>query len=165
MNTSRTPLLIQTLFLFGGTVFAWSTLFTQFSAFHARYGTFFRFNDCAIPNPLATACFYGSTAFLVALFWSVRVYQRTHPASARWLRNFLLFCVVFAASVVAYEAVEYYKLFGPATTAFICTPSVPPLRSPCFTGLLFFVGAFVTSIVVVRRLPSAGGELAGTMRT
>ncbi|HQT83082.1 MAG TPA: hypothetical protein PLW99_02960 [Candidatus Paceibacterota bacterium] len=157
MKTTDTKniLLVQTLLLFGGTVFAWSATLSQFSTFHSLYGTLFRFTDCTVPNPLTTACFYGSTAFLVALFWSVRAYQRPHPVNQRRLRNFLLFCVVFAASVVAYEAVEYYKLFGPPTSAFICTPGVSPVQSPCFTGLLFFIAAFVTAVFAARRLKSA----------
>lgn len=131
-------LLVQTLILFGGSAFAWSKLIPQFISFS--------------PNPFLTPCLYGSTAFLVVLFWSVRVYQRPAHQSERYLRNFLLFCVVFAASVVSYEAVEYYHLFGPSTNAFICTPGVPPIQTPCFTGMLFFIAAFLVSIVTTRHL-------------
>ncbi len=140
----RNLFIAQALLLFGGTVFAWSALFGQFgnSPFFGGTG----------PNPLLTACFYGSVAFLVALFWSVRAYQRPALAGERRLRNFLLFCVAFAASVVAYEAVAFYKLFGVGTNAFICTPGVAPLQTPCFVGFLFFIGAFIVSVCAVRRL-------------
>jgi hypothetical protein len=150
---------IQSLLLFGGTIFAWSKLIPQFSNFHALYGTLFRFNDCVVPNPFLTACLYGSMAFLVALYWSVRVYQNHEYISERRLRNFLLFCVAFAGSVVAYEAVVYYHLFGPSTTAFICTPGVHPLQTPCFYGMLFFIAAFITSIFSTRRLKSVPGTV------
>jgi hypothetical protein len=140
MDAARKNLIaIQSLVLFFGTIFAWAALFRQFS------GTG--------PNPFLTACFYGSVAFLVALFWSVRVYQRPAFPGERRLRNFLLFCVVFAATVVAYEAVVFYKLFSVGTNAFICTPGVPPLETPCFTGLLFFTGALIVSVFATRRLP------------
>lgn len=150
-SSARAVLVVQSLLLFGGTVFAWSALLSQFGRFLALNGTLLTAGG-SVPNPLLTACFYGSTAFLAALFWSVRVYQRPGHASERRLRNFLLFCVVFAASVVAYEAVEYYHLFGPGTTAFICTPGVPPVETPCFTGMAFFTAAFITSVFATRRL-------------
>lgn len=142
-------LLAQIVILFCGTIFAWSKSFTQIGNFYYEYGTLLRFNDVAIPNPLTTACIYGSTAFLIALYWSVLLYQNSQHASALWLRNFLAFCVVFAGSVVAYEAIIYYRLFGQSTTTFICTPGVHPLQTPCFTGMLFFLGAFITSIFLV----------------
>ena len=147
MLTAKKLLLTQAFILFSGTVYAWSALLKQFgnSAFFGGSGA----------NPLLTACFYGSAAFLVALFWSVRAYQKPGDTNERRLRNFLLFCVVFAASVVAYEAVEYYKLFGSSTTAFICTPGVPPAETPCFVGMLFFIGAFIASVCAARRLRSA----------
>jgi hypothetical protein len=145
---------IQSLFLFGGTIFAWSKLIPQFTNFQSQYGTLFRFHDLYIPNPLLTACLYGSTAFLVALYWSTLLYQNQTYVSERRLRNFLLFCVAFAGSVVAYEAVAYYHLFDSSTTAFICTPGVHPLQTPCFYGMLFFIGAFITSIFSTRRLKS-----------
>ena len=141
---TQTVLLIQTIVLFCGTAFAWSKLIPQFVSFS--------------PNPFLTACLYGSTAFLVVLFWSVRVYQHTTYRSQRYLRNFLLFCVAFAASVVAYEAVEYYHLLGPSTNAFICTPGVPPTQTPCFVGMLFFIAAFIVSIFATRRLTPLPGE-------
>jgi len=142
---ARGLLLVQTLVLFGGAIFAWSKLLPQFGD---------------LPRALATACFYGSTAFLAALYWSCCVYQRPALASERRLRNFLLFCVVFAASVVAYEAIVYYKLFGIGTTVFICTPGVSPLQTPCFYGLLFFIAAFALSVGVTRRLKSSSETIA-----
>ena len=145
-------LLAQTLTVLGGAILAWSNLIPQLRNFLSLYGTLFKFSGCAVPNPLATACFYGSTAFLVALFWSVRVYQRPTYASQRWLRNFLLFGVVFAASVVAYEALTFYKFISAGTVSVTCTPGASPFQSPCFFGMLFFICAFTISVVATRRL-------------
>lgn len=153
MNT-KGLLIAQVLVLVGGTAFAWSKLIPQFQNFFALYGTLFRFSGCAVPNPLATACLYGSTAFLVALFWSVTVYQNPQYASQRRLRNFLLFCVVFAGSVVLYETAEYYKLFTSAVSV-TCTPGAFPLATPCFYGMLFFIAAFTISVSATRRLKPA----------
>lgn len=131
---------IQSIILFAGAAFAWSKLIPQLVIFS--------------PNPFLTACFYGSSAFLIVLFWSVRVYQTPNERSERWLSYLLLFCVVFAASVVAYEAVEYYHLFGPPTSAFICAPGVPPTKTPCFIGMIFFMIAFGVSCFATYRMKS-----------
>lgn len=149
-------LILQSLILLGGTVFAWSKLIPQLRDFLALYGTFFRFSDCVIPNPFLTACFYGSAAFLVALFWSLAVYQHPSYASERRLRNFLLFGVVFAASVVSYEAALYYKLLAAGSVPVTCTPGVSPVETPCFTGMLFFIAAYTFSVSVTRRLRTIG---------
>ena len=149
---AKNLLLAQTFLLFGGAIFAWSKLLPQFAHFQSLYGTLLRFNDITIPNPFLTACLYGSTAFLVALYWSCRVYQDPHFVSARRLRNFLLFCVVFAGSVVLYEAALFYKLASITTISVTCTPGVSPLQTPCFYGLLFFTAAFITSVFTTRFL-------------
>ncbi len=151
MPTKNNLLLWQSLLLAGGTVFAWSKLIPQFGNFYAAYGTFWRFRDCTIPNPLATACFYGSLAFLFALFWSLAVFRSPSPIGERYLRNFLLFCVFFAGSVVSYEFADYYKLFGSNAIPVSCSPGVFPLLTPCFFGLLFFLGAYITAIFATRR--------------
>lgn len=145
-------LIIQSLVILGGAVFAWSKLIPQLRNFLELYGTLFRFTGCAVPNPLLTACFWGSAAFLVALFWSISVYQRPTYTSQRWLRNFLFFGVVFAASVVSYEALTFYKFISASTVAVTCTPGVAPTQTPCFTGMLFFIAAFTFSVSVTRRL-------------
>jgi len=149
---TKNLLLLQSVILAGGTVFAWSKLLQQFSNFQAIYGTLFRFQNCVIPNPFATACFYGSMAFIVATVWSFFVWHDAKNFKERHLRNFLLFCVVFAGSVVAYEFADYYKLFGSAAVPITCTPGVFPLLTPCFTGLLCFLGAYITSIFAVKQL-------------
>lgn len=152
LNPGMTPstkklIRIQTIILFLGTIYAWSKLLPQFATFS--------------PNPFLTACLYGSLGFLVALFWSVFVYQQPTERSERYLRNFLLFCVLFAASVVTYEAFVYYHLFGLRTNAFICTPGVHPLETPCFTGMVFFITAFLASLVATRTLPGSSDRIPG----
>ncbi|OGE88290.1 MAG: hypothetical protein A3J07_00660 [Candidatus Doudnabacteria bacterium RIFCSPLOWO2_02_FULL_49_13] len=145
-------LLLQGVLLLGGMVFAWSRLLGQFQNFQELYGTLFRFRDCTLPNPILTACFYGSLAFVAAFIWSFTLVQHPTLVSQRRLRNFLLFGVVFAGSVVGYETADYFKwLPGPAVPV-SCTPGINPLLTPCFYGLLFFLAAFLVSIVITRRL-------------
>lgn len=155
--TAKHLLGLQSIILFCGTIFAWSKLIPQFIAFYATYGTFLRFSDCVVPNPFMTACLYGSLAFVVALYWSVRLYLAPSATSERWLRNFLVFCVAFAGSVVLSEAAEYYKLFT-GSVSVTCTPGVPPLETPCFVGMLFFIGALICSTFANRLL--ANGRIA-----
>jgi hypothetical protein len=149
---TKNLLLLQSLILVGGTVFAWSKLLGQFDNFKFVYGTIFRFQDCVIQNPFLTPCFWGSLAFIIATVVSFFIWIKPVYTRERYLRNFLLFCVFFAGSVVVYEFVEYYKLFGANTVSVSCTPGVFPLFSPCFTGLLFFLCAYSWSVGVTRRM-------------
>lgn len=145
-------LALQTLILAGGVVFSWSRVVIQLQTFYARYGTFFKFNDCAIPNPLVTACFYGAVAFVVALVWSGLILQSEVFVlkNERYLRNFLLFGVCFAATVLTYEFLAFYKIIKTSGKIISCTPGVFPLYTPCFVGFLFFVGAFLVAGYIVK---------------
>lgn len=149
---TKNLLLLQSVILVGGTVFAWSKLLPQFSNFQSIYGTIFRFRDCVIPNPLATACFYGSTAFIFVTVFSFFIWYKPDRLHERYLRNLLLFCVLFAGSVVSYEFADYYKLFGTNAIPITCTPGIFPLLTPCFTGLMFFLTSYIISIFATRRL-------------
>ncbi|MHB0865627.1 MAG: hypothetical protein ACYC1Y_01875 [Minisyncoccota bacterium] len=158
MTHTRKLLVSQALMLLLGAMYAWSKLVPQISNFQSAYGTLFRFSDIAIPNPLATACLYGSIAFLVALFWSLTVYQKPSLVSERRLRNFLLLCVVFAASVFLSEVAAYYKLFATGISV-TCSPGVTPFKTPCFYGMIFFIGAFISSVYATGRLVSVSETL------
>ena len=142
-------LYVQTFLIASGTIFAWTILIGKFSEFYALYGDFFRFKDCAMPNPLITPCFYGSVAFLIALIWSVKVLKTKSIKSESWLRWFLLFGVVFAFSVTTQEALHYYNVIsGPK---FACDPFlVHPLKTACFYGGLFYVASFIASLFVLK---------------
>ena len=153
-TSARGLIALQTLFLLVGSMFAWSKLVPQMTTFYAIYHTFWHFVGCTVPNPLTTACLYGSIGFVVALVWSLKVLGTPTYTGQRYLRNFLLGCSIFAASVVAYEALVYYKIIA-ATVSVSCTPGASPLASPCFTGMTFFILAFATSIFATRRLRDA----------
>ncbi|QQR82757.1 hypothetical protein IPJ70_01445 [Candidatus Campbellbacteria bacterium] len=140
----------QSFALLGGTVFAWSNVVTQFIDFYDVYGTVFRFRDCTIPNPLGTACLYGAVAFFVAFVWSLRVLQTLNGTHQKYLKNFLIFCVLFAASVFSLEVAEYYALIPAGTPSVSCTPGAHPLATPCFYGMLFFIASLTSAIVITR---------------
>jgi hypothetical protein len=144
-------LLGQTVILLAGTLFAWSKLLDQISTFQFRYGTLFRFEDCAIPNPFTTPCLYGSIAFLVALFWSYYLYLKPNARQEKYLRNFLIFSVAFAGSVITYEFIEYYKVFDTGGIIKSCSPGTYPLKTPCFYGLVSFsLACFLSCLIVIR---------------
>lgn len=136
------------LTIFGGAIFAWTTLIGQFQKFLAVYDSIFRFSDCIIPNPIATPCFWGAVAFVVAFIWSLYLIVRPNERGDIWLSRFLLFGVLFALAVLGYEAIEFYHLVDFGGVSVSCAPGVHPLNTPCFTGFLFFLAAFVLSWVL-----------------
>jgi hypothetical protein len=150
----KTILLVQSFVLLCGTLFAWSKLIPQISNFQALYGTIFRYKDCTVPNPFLTACFFGSLAFIVALLWSSRVLQEPSHTKERRLRNFLLFCVIFAGSILLYEFADFYKLFKSGGIPISCSPGEEPWKTPCFFGLIFFLLSYITAIVATIRMKS-----------
>ncbi|OGH65420.1 MAG: hypothetical protein A3J66_02260 [Candidatus Magasanikbacteria bacterium RIFCSPHIGHO2_02_FULL_47_14] len=149
---ARKLLYLQTLILVGGIAFSWATLVNQFITFYNTYGTLFRVKDCTIPNPVTTACFYGALAFVFAFFWSFLLLLRTTLKSQKYLRNFLLFGVVFALSVLTYEFLVYYRVIVPPVQGIGCSPGVFPLKTPCLRGALFFIASFITAFFATREL-------------
>ncbi|PJE76116.1 hypothetical protein COV04_01130 [Candidatus Uhrbacteria bacterium CG10_big_fil_rev_8_21_14_0_10_48_11] len=144
-------LTLQTILLAGGVFISWTTTLGQFRTFHTLYGTLFRFNDCAIPNPFVTACFYGAVAFLVAFGWSLWLSLGSENRTGeRYLKNFLLFAVLFAISVLTYESLEYYKVFSFGGKIITCSPGTPLYTTPCFYGMLFFLTSYFTALVTLR---------------
>lgn len=151
MSSSLSRFLVaQSLLLFGGMVFAWSNLISQFTHFYTLYGTLFKVAGCTIPNPFLTPCFFGSVGFLIAVFWSVNVYQIPSRIGERRLRNFLTFCSVFAVFAVVYEMAEYYHWISSAVSI-SCTPGISPFVSPCFFGTLIFIVVTALAFFIVRR--------------
>lgn len=136
------------LILGGGVVFAWSTLIGQFERFFDLYGTLFKVSNCIVPNPLVTPCLYGATALIGALVWSLWLLYRPTPVGSRWLRNFLVFGVVFAVSVVTVEALQFYQVIGGPSVS--CSPGASPTQTPCFTGMLFFAAACLVSWAIAQ---------------
>ena len=159
MNTLKSLLRLQALVIAGGVLFSWGALMGQFGRFYDMYGTFFRFRECVIPNPMATPCFYGAMAFLASFVWATFLVINFRAGSQKWLSRLLLFGVVFALSVLSYEFLQYYHLLGGPIIS--CTPGVPPWQTPCFVGFLFFVGAFTVSLFVIKRqkVEETSGEL------
>lgn len=129
------------LMLAGGTLFSWYNTALLFKAFYTYYPSVFMMGQTIAPNPLLTPCFYGAVAFAVALAWSLVLALKPHERSNMWLTRFLVFGVCFASVVLIYEALEYYHIIS-LSRSVSCSPGVHPFKTPCFGGLLFFIGAY-----------------------
>jgi hypothetical protein len=125
-----------------GMCVAWYALGNQFAAYYNAAYTF------APPiHPVLTPCFYGSCAFVIVFVWALLIVFRAQQMSI-WLVRLLAFCTVFAGAVVLYESLMYAHIIP--TFVVNCSPGVHPLRTPCFTGLLFFAVSYVLARAIVK---------------
>lgn len=132
------------LMLAGGTLFSWYNTALLFKAFYVYYPSVLMTGHTMVPNPLFTPCFYGAVAFAVAFMWALVLSLKPHERSFIWLTRFIMFGVCFASAVLIYEALEYYHVIS-LSRSVSCSPGVHPFKTPCFGGLLFFIGAYVTA--------------------
>ncbi len=151
---SRIWHIAQAAILFGGTVFAWLTLYTDFSRFYETEGTLFKIADCVYPNPVTTACFYGAFAFLAAFVWSLYILrqekekQTKHQTYLMWL---LLAGALFAWSNFGIQLFDFYENVSGSQVSCSGVPTSNPFLTPCFYGSVIFLIAFALSIVITRR--------------
>jgi hypothetical protein len=154
---------LQAVLLAVGTAFSWFTLIGDYRRFFAAGGRVFELSGCVVANPLATPCFYGALAFIVALVGSVAI-LRSPPAIALARERKLIWLLaagtVFAWGNFGYEALRYYGA-PKATSAFSCPPGAlgdNPFLLPCFYGALIFLAALVTAWRIARgAAPSRSG--------
>ena len=153
MNT-RALLQLQAGVLGIGTVFSWVTLVLDYRRFFASGGQVFQFSGCAVSNPLATPCFYGALAFLIALAWALLILRAkpgTIGRSLSHLRLLLVAGTLFAWGNFGY--VVYRYLTERPAMPFSCPPGETvayPLTAPCFYGALIFSAALMLSILAGR---------------
>ena len=149
-------LYFQTLILTGGTIFAWYTIFGDFDRFFNAGGKLLQFSGCRFPNPLATPCFYGGIAFIIALVWSINLIQVFTLNSQKHLTWLLFGGTIFAWSMVGKEFYTFFQ--KPVGGYFGCTglPAQNPVFTPCFTGASIYLIAFIFSIIAIKLLDSKG---------
>jgi hypothetical protein len=153
----RVPEYTRAFILAAGVVSSWSALIIQFGAFYRTYGTLWHLSTGSATNPFLTPCLYGSLAFLAAFLWACILFIWPNQRSDIWLNRLLLFGVLFAAVVVAYDCADYLHLFS-VGIPIVCAPHVNPLFTPCFRGLIFFALAYVAGrwVSSTRRRSTAG---------
>lgn len=127
-----------------GVLVSWSTTINAFIAFYNIEGTIFKFQDCALPNPITTPCFWGALAFLAGLIWSYKLLKKENKKQEKYMLIFLVACVLFAWGNFAVE------LKGvPPTPGNVFTPcpatTQNPFLSACFFGSVLFSLALVIS--------------------
>ncbi len=143
---------VQTIILLAGTLFSCATVFNDFRVFFNYYHTLLRIANCTIPNPVTTACFYGSFAFLIAYIWSYLIINRKinkQRKSQRHLIYFLIGCTIFAWSNLSLLLYRFYIVVSRLGCSGATTTN--PFMTPCFAGSVLFLGALVVGIVAYRK--------------
>lgn len=150
----RKSWILLPLALISGTLFAWYTVFADFSRFYNNEGTLFKIQDCAVPNPVTTPCFYGAFAFLIAFVWSIMIMKNTtnRIKELKKLAWLLLASVLFAWGNFVYSLILFYQTRG-SGHAIGCSGQVVtnPWLTPCFIGAVIFLLAFVIAIILFKR--------------
>ena len=145
----------QTLVLFGGSIFAWYTVYTDFVRFYGIEGTVFKIKDCALPNPVTTPCFWGAFAFIIALSWSIYILrlsdanlQAKQQSRLNWL---LIASTLFAWGNFFYTAIPFWlrgNTPGVGCSGLLMTN---PFTTPCFGGSVFFLIALIISLILIKK--------------
>jgi hypothetical protein len=146
--------LAQSLVLLVGTVFAWFTVFTDFSRFYNLYGTITKINGCIIPNPIMTPCFYGAFAFLGGFIWSLHILKAAKEKkiiNQKRLSVFLIAGTIFAWSNFSFEIYNFY--FKKAATKVSCSGVATDnvFTTACFIGSMLFLLSLIISLLINKK--------------
>ena len=143
---------LQSLIFASGTLFAYFTLFEDFSRFYQNEGTFFKFTGCIVPNPLLTPCFYGAFVFLLGFIYSLFIlrgedqFKRTHQ---RYLMFLALAGTIFAWGNSLYGVYKFYVLN--INTGCSGVPTTSPFMTPCMIGAIIFTLALIVTVALRRK--------------
>ncbi len=146
---------IQSLVLLGGTLFAWYTVYIDFSRFYLNEGTLFKINDCIVPNPVTTPCFYGAFAFLIAFIWSLYILKfvgdklKWHQRRLVWL---LIASVLFAWGNFSRTLYSFWLSQGQPTIGCSGVLSTNPWTTPCFIGAAVFLMALIIAWIIKKKI-------------
>lgn len=146
---------LQTLILASGSIFAWYTVFGDFKRFLNAGGEILNFSGCRFPNPLVTPCFYGAIVFLIALVVSLAVILggAKNPLPKQRFLNWLLFAgTIFAWSNFGYEMYKFYQPHTEPLLSCSGTLAKHPIYTPCFTGAIIYLAAFIISLIIIKAL-------------
>jgi hypothetical protein len=149
--------LIQSLVLLAGTLFAWLTVYSDFSRFYNIYHSLTRIQNCIVPNPITTPCFYGAFAFLGAFIWSVYILRASNEKKIKhqkFLSIFLIGGTIFAWSNLALEVYNFYiQKMGPKVSCSgVATDNV--FTTACFIGSIIFLMSLIISLAINRKKES-----------
>ncbi len=144
---------LQTLVLLIGTLFAWFTVYTDFSRFYNLYGSITKISGCTIPNPVTTPCFYGAFAFLLGLIWSYNIQKRESDGEdirtkQRNLGYLLIGGTIFAWSNFGYEIFRYLSVKTAVKVSCSGVPTDNVFLTACFYGSVIFLIALIVSLII-----------------
>lgn len=134
---------IQSLILFGGVLFAWTTVASDFLRFSNNQGV----------NPLTTPCFYGAIGFLLAYFYSLFIFfaapekQRRHQ---KYLVIFLVAGTIFGWGNFTLEFCKFYFFKNPTSCSGLVVST--PFATPCFYGSVIYLLSLTVSILTKRSI-------------
>lgn len=151
MNMNKKISSLLQIVLLAGVIFAWFTVYQDFSRFYNQEGTLFKVNDCVAPNPVATPCFYGAFAFLAAFIWSVKIPKMPEEKRVKQYK-FLLYLII-ASTLFAWSNFIYifakYVMSGKDGSSVGCSgqPMDNPFSTPCFIGSVIFLAALIVAFI------------------
>lgn len=145
---------LQSIFLFIGTVFAWFTVYSDFTRFYNIYGNITRIKNCIVPNPITTPCFYGAFAFLGGFIWSLyilKLLKERKVSHQKKLTIFLIAGTIFAWSNLAIEVYNFYlqKTGTKVSCSGVATDNI--FATACFIGSMLFLGSLIISLIINRK--------------
>lgn len=146
--------LAQSILLLIGTLFAWFTVYSDFSRFYNLYGNITRISNCSIPNPVTTPCFYGAFAFLGGFIWSLyilKVSKEKRIISQKKLNILLIASTIFAWSNLSLEIYKFYSRKTATQVSCSGVPATSIFTTPCFIGSMLFLGSLILSFVINRK--------------
>lgn len=156
MKNSFSLTRITTFVLLAGTLFAWFTIYIDFSRFFTYGGGWFVFSGTMFPHPATTSCFYGGFAFLIGFIWSIRIWKIANMARRvrQWLllTSFLIAGVIFAWTNAGLQIFKFYTAVPGEGVSCSGVPISNPFMTPCFIGASLFLASLILSIFVYRFL-------------
>ena len=156
INIMRSKKFITLIVLTGaGVIIAWQHIITQFSNFLSYEGTVFKVQNCVIPNPVTTPCFYGGFGFIVALIIAILFFKKNPTKKAlMWFTIYLLAGSIFAWTFAGRDLINF---FGGSTGAGTvgCSGLIinNPFTTACFMGASLFLLSFIVSLIILLRSP------------
>ncbi|NTV44857.1 MAG: hypothetical protein HGA67_04200 [Candidatus Yonathbacteria bacterium] len=142
--------LIQSTILFGGALFAWSSVYRDFLNF---FGSTADIPEaCLSGQTVLSVCFAGATVFLTAFVWSLFIYRSKRGGiwcagmqrGLSWMLGLASvgawgFTGLHATGVVAWANTNGCLIEGMHI----------PTENPCFYGATFFTVSFLWALLVI----------------